>query len=153
MDEETRFREAVVRQWAAVFRVAQYLHAKGNCLVQINPLRIRPSFEQRNGYGDDADILLKMVDKERWWKIEVKWKQLEFIDQYPFPTVFLDRIDKSDSAQPDGYYIVNKPMTHAVSVMARTRSSWSPVTTMDTKKGYEFSCYQCPVELTKIVVL
>lgn len=151
--EEQRFRAAVQKSWKAAFRVAEVIHSKGDYSVFIEPLRIRKSQTERNGFGDTADVKICKFHSNDPKLIEVKWKDLDFTcaEDYPYDTVFLDRGCKADAVAPYCYFVCNKALTvAAVAYWKATREHWiGPNKYFDSRKGYEFSTYECPKHLVK----
>jgi len=153
--EEKRFRATLTRSWQAAWKVAQYIHSQGNVTVQVAPLIIRPSRSQRTGYGDAADVLYS-YDSAKWLRCEVKWRQPEFTcaDDYPYPTIFIDRVAKIEEAPPDIYFNVNKAMTHAAIIGIDTQEQWTgPNTYFDRIKRHPVTVMECPIELVRFVSL
>lgn len=156
MSEEARFRSAVEKSWEAAWAVARYLHAKGERFVQVAPLSIRPTFKERSAYGDDADVLVRMSNNERWSHIEVKWRNLSFTGakDYPYPTIFIDRSSKVDKANADAYYIVSQDLRYAALITKASRARWlNPKIYFDRVKKYHFTAYECPVDVAQFVSL
>lgn len=152
MNEDARFRNAVDQSWDAVFAVARYIHRLGDWEVLIQPYRLRPSFERRDGYGDQSDLMARKHNS--WRYVEVKWKHtLEFTsrDDFPYPTILLDRPEKGHA---HSYFTCNRALTHAAIVDFKTRDRWlGPTEYFDKTKGYRGYAYECPVELAKFVAL
>jgi hypothetical protein len=154
-NEEARFRSAVSNSWRAVWAVAQHIHRHGERSIQVQPYRLRPSFDQRADYGDAADLLV-CKGGDSWLPIEVKWRGLDFsgVEDFPFPTIFIDRAVKSQSTQPVCYFMVNRGITHAARIDWRTHDHWiGPNTYHDAKKGYEVTVYECPLNLVHFLKL
>ena len=154
--EDMRFRNAVSNSWEAVWCVAQHIHSCGNCSIKIQPLRLRPSFEQRAGYGDMADLLVCKAGSNRWLPVEVKWRNILFSDASDFPhnTIFVDRSAKTDAAMPVCYFMVNRDLTHAARIEWKTHEQWlGPNTYHDARKGYEVTVYECPLNLVRFFAL
>jgi len=146
--EEHRFRKEVSRSWQAVWAVAQHIHSCGDWQIRVQPLRLRPDIEQRDGFGDAADLFIAKLGAQ-WMPVEVKWRDLDFTDgfDFPYPTIFIDRSRKSDAAHPAGYVMVNRDLTHAAQINWSTRQFWlGPNTYFDNVKGYEVTVYECPLD-------
>lgn len=148
MDENSRFCSTTDASWDAVWAVARFLHNKRDREIWIEAKRNRPDFEHRNGYGDKCDMYMRFVGTERWHKYEIKGRDLIFDapENYPFPTIFIDRRRKIDDSIADGYFIVNQALTHFAYIDKKTRPYWlGPHEYMDSKKGYPFWVYEAPV--------
>ena len=155
MSEEDRFRSAIPKSWKAVWAVAQYIHMKGNRIVEIGPLRIRDNPDNKRGYGDDADLIVMGPNLNRT-NIEVKWRDLEFTSQYdyPYPTIFIDRASKSDTSSPHYYFTVNKSMSHVAIIGRESKDRWiGPRQYDDRVKGYPVTVYECPKDLARFEAL
>jgi len=53
--EDKRFRAAILNSWVKVWMVARHLYRRG-AAVRVAPLMIRPTFDDRDEYGDSADL-------------------------------------------------------------------------------------------------
>jgi hypothetical protein len=97
VSEELRFRNEVAASWDRVFAVARFFNEQGY-EVGIPGQRMRPTFEQRNSYGDDSDLWYCSPSAQVG--VEVKGRNLAFtsLDTYQYPTVFVDRIQKVDAS-------------------------------------------------------
>ena len=149
-NEECRFRSEVGESWAAVWAIARHIHALGGCSIAVPPLQLRPSFDEREGYGDDADLLIKTANGD-WKRAEVKRRKLSFTsaEDYPYATLFVDRSTKADKASPDTYFILNEGMTHAARIDASTRPMWFVTTKYDRVKRHELTIYECQKALAR----
>lgn len=154
MNEEARFRSELAQSWEAVFAVARYIHGLGEWEIHIGPYRVRPSYEQRDGYGDEQDLAVRKFGA--WRRIEVKWRRsLEFTcrDDFPFPVVFVDRAPKAEKGVPDSYFICNHALTHAAIIHSSTREHWIKRYCHDPTKGYGGDVYECSIAHAKFVSL
>lgn len=156
--EEERFRAFVIASWDRVFKAARYFHSRGGLAVRIGPLMIRPENGRVEDYGDDHDLAIQSKGSDKWWRIEVKGRELNFTcaDDYPFQTIFLDRSKKADVAEPHAYFILNKAMTHAAIIKTSTKAQWGePRMIEDNTKlvAYAYPVYECPKHLAEFVVL
>ena len=144
MKTDAEFLSALQDSQTAVDTVAAFLAAKG-ASVTVQPVKVRPTFEQRFDYQDNGDIHITQ-------RIEVKQKQTDFtcLDDFPFPTIITDAVYKVD-AIPWGnlhsYVIVNRALTHAALVPAVTRKHWEPIRVWDSKEREHRSYYVCPKHL------
>lgn len=145
--EENRFRSAVATSWNAVFAFAKFCHSKRSFDVWIPAPRMRVDFEHRNGFGDMADLWVRKPGDQKWVAVEVKCRELTFTcaDDYPYPTVFVDRKEKADKARPYAYICLNKAMTHAAVIYGDSRSRWISSERHDRVKQYPLSVYECPL--------
>ena len=146
MDEETRFRTELTQSHLATLAVAELLGRHG-LLVHVPAIRIRPSIEQRQYYGDHGDLEVLSADGRK--RGEVKWRKLDFQDckSFPYETVTMDRANKPTA---DYYFIVNRNLSHAaVVVTADTFEHWTKELSKDRDKP-EYSpyyVYRCPKHL------
>jgi hypothetical protein len=148
LSEERRFRVEVDRSWEAVQAIAWHYRRLGYAVAIPEP-RLRPSFDERAGYGDDFDIAVG----ERW-RFEVKWRGIDFTSKadFPYPTAFVDRAAKAAKTVHllAGYLTVNKQLTHAALIPAHTRSRWIDRIVTDSVKGYRLHVLECPLDLATI---
>ena len=151
MNEESRFRSEVGKSWTAVWVVARHIHALGGCAVVVLPLQLRPSFDDREGFGDVADLLVKKSGG-KWKRAEVKGRKIPFTsaEDYPYATIFVDRSSKADATTPDVYFIVNDKLTYAARIDSATKDKWiGPKTYSDRTKGYDLTVYECPKDCAR----
>ena len=154
--EHQRFLAAIPGSWKAVWVVGMYLHARGDRKILIGALKLRPQGEDVAEYGDSHDLEVQMDEGEtQWWRVEIKGRELAFTccDDYPYDTIFVDRVEKADATEPYGYFIVNRALTHAAIIKTSTKEHWIKKTVKDTKKTREYPVflYECPKGLAKFV--
>lgn len=127
----------------AVWRVAQWLHARG-LHVTVRALRERPTVEDVKYYADSGDIEIVQ-------RIEVKHRHLTFTcaEDYPYPTVTVDVAHAWDRAcpKPQWYVILNEGLTHAAVVSGRSADQWVRVSKEDRAKQRVRTFYECPLAL------
>ena len=142
--DDPTFVEDLRRSAAAVWRVAQWLHARGNN-VTIRPLRVREDIRQMSDYADTGDL-------EIIQRVEVKHRDLDFNDKESFrakfATMIVDVAHTWDQARPKpyAYVVVNRAETVAAIVMGHTFPRWQRVKRWDKKKNREREFYVCPVD-------
>jgi len=142
--EERRFRAALARSNIPIYVVADHYRSLGH-RVELPPVQLRPHFEKRAGYGDEYELLI-----DRRWKIELKERSLAFTgaNDFPYETIFVDRVEKADSVIVHGYISVSESLTHLALVKtSETRKFWEIVNTFDVTKGYSLRVYTCPIAL------
>lgn len=148
-DEDARFREAVDRSWEAARAFGDHMLRKGYGIT-LNPPRMRPCFEQRPGYGDEFDLAVVT-------RYEVKGRNIDFTsaEDFPFPTIFVDRKDKADrnAGVVHAYVTLNKAQTHAAVIKASTRLMWRATEKFDATKGHNLTLYECPKEHASFITL
>ena len=150
MKTDAEFLAALSDSQAAVDTVAAFL-AKHGATVAVQPVKVRPTFEQRFEYQDSGDIHITQ-------RIEVKQKQTDFTcsDDFPFETIITDAVYKVDTipwGQLHSYVIVNRDMTHAALVPSQTRKHWTPMRVWDSKEREHRSYYTCPKSLATFFTL
>ena len=145
MREESRFRRGLDRSWEAVQALAWHYRRLGY-RVDIPDPRVRPSRDERVGYGDDYDMVVA-----RRWCFEVKWRGIDFTcaADFPYPTVMVDRAEKVARriVQLSGYLMVSQKLTHGVLIRTDTQPRWIERETFDRTKGYGLRVLECPVAL------
>lgn len=132
-------------------------------VVDVRPLRIRPTFEQRRFYSDKGDLYISnpspggpfLYERVR---IEVK-RRLELLftsrASFPYPTIIVDFAPSWDRAdpQPYGYVIVNAPGTHAAVVHGSSSAAWVRTTRYDRRIERWRSYVECPIDRASFVKL
>lgn len=141
MKTDEEFLTALADSQTAVDTVAAFLAGKG-AAVTVQPMRVRPTFEERFDYQDSGDIHINQ-------RIEVKHKQTDFtcLDDFPFPTIITDSVYKVDTipwGHLHSYVIVNRAATHAALIPALTRKHWAPIVVWDSKEREQRQYYACP---------
>lgn len=147
-EEDARFKVAVQNSRREVLVVERHLRAKGY-LTELAPQRIRDDFAERAAYGDDADLFI-LTDKGRIG-VEVKGRTLAFTsaDDFPYPTLFVDRVSKVEKSTVQFYVSLNKSHTYMAVILASTKASWVKRDTFDHVKKHELTVYECPKELIR----
>lgn len=152
--EEMRFRTQLERSHKASVAVAQFLQRRG-WQTEVPETRIRPRFEDRKAYGDKGDVFMWKDDVPR--RIcEVKWRSFDFTceDNFPYPSIIIDRATKEGGVISDLYFNVSRALTHsAIVVTAVSKKFWRTVTIFDRKKGYEATNFECPKQHADFVQL
>lgn len=145
----------------SVFRVARYLLDVG-FEVHIKPTIIRPDASQRHEYADKGDLSYVSIAKNGKTvikRVEVKHRwNMDFtsVDDFPFPTVFVDtKYDgEGDRPAPDVVVCVNRLLTAALMLRVEdTRPHWTLATVFDSTYGRESVVYECPKQFCKALDL
>jgi hypothetical protein len=155
--EERLFRANYAKSFNAVWAVARRIHRQGELEVRISPFHLRPTFAEREAYGDAGDILVRRMGRDDWERVEVKGRSLDFtcLDDFPYPSFFLERVNHLEKFDPAyAYFMANRALTRAAVVMGSTRPKWiGPTTFFDRTYGREANAYECPAELALWVSL
>lgn len=142
MDEYDRFKRSVAVSDLACWCVAHHLRMKGNeVMLILRPTRTRT--EPMGKYGGKTDLLIDRPNRKPF-EVEVKWKHsvnFTSLDQYPYATVFLDRINKPPA---DLTVVVNRDLTHGIFIPLSTKPQWVEQQVMDKTKGYPWKGFACP---------
>lgn len=131
-----RFQKSLIKSHNAVVLVAEWFKANGY-EVNIEPLRVSPTFEERQEYSDQGDLYVKMDGQ--WERIEVKNPKCDFthLGNFPFRNrLFICQTRAWDRAEPKPhrFYIVNRARTHAAVVdPIATRAQWWEEEVTDTR--------------------
>lgn len=151
--EDIRFKAAVANSRLEVYSVALHLKRRG-FRTEIPPQRIRENFDDRAGYGDDADLFVFSRSGKRLG-IEVKGRALNFTsaEDFPYQTLFVDRVEKADKSSVFYYVSVNSAKTAMAVIRASTKDKWVQRDKFDNIKGYPLRVYECPKEFAKFVQL
>lgn len=130
----------------AVEVVAEWLRRQGYGTVYVPPTRVRPDTASRMSYSDVGDI-------EVTHRVEVRRRFIDFTgtDDYPYPTLFVERCSKIDHADPRpwAHITLNRSMTVALVVMGWTHPEW--IRTTRFLNGRNKEIYECPLKLVKVV--
>lgn len=140
---DSSFQTRHAQSQAAVQKVAAWLGSEGNS-VTIPPSACAPSMDVADHYKDNGDLYLNQ-------RIEVKHKQVDFTDRFPFPDIIICKKEVWDHAVPKPYMFVylNKPMTHAAIVMGNTSGQWIIRDVTDKKRGHTYSAYLAPIHCVR----
>ena len=145
-DEE--FEKRMERSHWAARRVETFLKSKGMD-VELLPMKIRPTFEERFQYSDKADMIWHRKGGD--CRIEVKHRpDLRFTcaADYKFPTLFVDTVASFERERelPLGFYtIVNADATVFAYVPPKTQSKWKKIKTFDSATKQKTWFYEIPV--------
>ncbi len=111
---------------------------------------IRPTFDDRDGYGDSADFEYSF-DLVHWARVEVKSRGLDF-PPFKYKTIFVDRVGKIEDAPAHLYVSLNKQATHIALVPLNSRDSWrGPTTVFDRKKRYPVVVFEAPINVVRFM--
>jgi hypothetical protein len=115
---------------------------------------MRDSFEERDGFGDDADLYFIRRAGGKVG-VEVKGRRFDFTGahDYPYPTIYVDRVNKVLKSSVTYYVTVNKSLTHLAFVPKASISLWVERKIFDAVKGYPNHVYEAPVDLARFVAL
>jgi len=151
--EELRFRQRLERSHQASVAVAAYLQSQG-WLTEIPPIRIRPSFDQRQFFRDKGDVFIWHEGDPQKLKVEVKWRNLAFTcaEDFPFHSINIDRVSKPNLASL--YVSTNRDLTHALIVHLASRANWRVEMGTDPTRQYTpYEIYRCSKNDAEFVAL
>lgn len=132
-----------------VWKAAQWLQGKGYP-VTVNPMSIRPSYEDRLKHQDDGDLYITQ-------RVEVKHLSAKFTNaaDWPFGDKFIVCAKHAfDNAKPNpfAFMLYNKAETHVAIVHGKTHKQWTVEKRVDKRySDYEQAFYFCPLELIQWV--
>lgn len=149
--EEARFRAAIPKSMKAVHAFAQYLQRKGLEVI-VHEAEVRPSFEQRQMYGDAWDVKARRGTLN-WLRFEVKGREIPFTGRhdFPYPSIMAERVSKP--TRMDWYVTVSQDLQYAGIVEGARRDEWTTATIFDRTKGYHNEVYLVPLRLVHFVRL
>lgn len=152
-EEDQRFKSAVKRSRKEVLKVESYFLKLG-CSTRLPDVKIRDKFDDRAGFGDDADLFVLGILGDSIG-VEVKGRTLNFTscNDFPYQTIFVDRVVKADMSTVKCYISLNSAGTHMAVVMADTKNKWVKSTRYDNVKGHNLTVYECPKHLIKFIKL
>jgi hypothetical protein len=136
------FVEYLERSDEHVHKVADWLRSLGR-VVEVKPLRVRPTAYERVEYFDEGDLLVNGNT------VEVKQRDLDFErpEDWPWPTLIIDSAAKFDRKQPPpvAYLVTNRTITCCFIVDTRRRSEWVRRRRIDGRTGLPEDFYECAV--------
>ncbi len=142
--EDKRFRAAILTSWDKVWTGARHLYRRG-AAVRIAPCIIRPTFDDRDEYGDSANF------EYHWVRVEVKSRGLDF-PPFKYKTIFVDRVGKIENTPATLYVSLNKQSTHIALVPLNSRDHWvGPTTVFDRKKRYPVVVFEAPIKVVRLM--
>lgn len=132
---------AIGDEWAD--HVAKHITMAGK-YAHATPTQIARTPEQIAAFTAlEKDILL---DKDR--TLEVKSRSFYFtsIDDYPYPTVFVDTVEGWEAKQVKAVAVavVSQKSGAIVVVPVSTEASWSEKRVFDSKRDFEVNVLECP---------
>jgi hypothetical protein len=149
--DDPNFVEDLKNSHAATLTAAEFLQARG-FHVEVNPLAVRPTVEERHKYSDNGDLWATRIEDRK--RIEVKHRGFDFTcaDDFPHKSgLFVDEARLWDRAnpKPTAYIIMNRKQTVAVIVTADTSDKWRLVERLDREKHRVRKFYECPLDAVK----
>ena len=141
--EDRSWRGRVRKSWKITKRLADHFLAQGYGVILKRP-RIAPSFEEREGYGDEYDLQLVT-------NYEVKGRTFNFTcrEDCPEQTLFLDRVEKADKNKDVVHFYAtvsdNKEYCAILDANA-TRHLWTKRRVWDNKAQHWVWTYECDIE-------
>ena len=134
MDDFDRFKKHLKASVKPMFVVAEYLYKKGFG-VDIKPMRISPTYEDRMDYVDDGDLIVYKDDVS--YIIEVKCMSREFktSEDWLFPSTIVCAKHSFDNkkVKPYAYILLNKHHTNAMVIKCSTYKDWFVKTIKDNR--------------------
>lgn len=121
------FHERMKRSHWAAQQVEKFLKSRGMD-VELLPMKIRPTFEERFDYSDRADMIWHRATGDH--RIEVKHRpdcNFTSAADYPYPTMIVDTVLSFERERdlPLGFYtIVNADATVFACVPPSTEKKW-----------------------------
>lgn len=136
------------KQWPAVFKVAQWLHANGHT-VTISAPNLRPRHANPADYHDDGDITAEKDGQKK--RIEVKLRDVDFTSEKDWPykegLMVHSTREIADTGTPISAWLsVSRDLKYAAIMTPETRQYWKRVTRYDRKRESEDDFYICPLD-------
>lgn len=148
-DTDPKFPEDLTESNEHAWQVARWFQSQG-IPVAVQPIRLRPTPEERGEYGDNGDLLIVQ-------RVEVKQRRFDWTcrDDFPYPTIIVDVCHTWDRAFPKPYLyvITNQSVTRAILVEGRTSWAWKRVYKDDRRINRRRHFYECPLDLVEFKVL
>lgn len=151
MISDQLFKERLNKSKEGVQIVAEALKSLGMEAL-IHPTLCRPTREQRKEYSDSGDIEVR-------FRVEVKRRhniQFSGRDDYPFPTIHLDKARRVDELGKNTLfaYVVLNDQGSCMAVCGReTMKHWVKENRYDRIAGCQDEVYACPKERAKFFKL
>ncbi len=148
MDEEERFQAAIKGSNPATLAVICWLWRNSPWWIKAKPAVARATGCDPAGENTIADIFVSKDDRDLR-RIEVKHRNLNFAnaDDYPYPTVFLDRIKPVPA--PEWYFVVNAKLTRAAIVSLEVTRNKTFIIDRG-KAGDRYEAWECDKAHPKI---
>jgi len=112
----------------------------------IHPQRLRPHVEQRHEYADKGDLtFIKNGEPHRGEVKERPTIDFHSIEDFPWPTVIVDKRHRWDQADPKpyAYFIVNASLTGCFIILGSTFPHW--IRNELFYNGRWNNVYECPL--------
>ena len=136
MKTNTQFLSDLLQSQSSVFRIAQYVGAKGYD-IEIPHIKERPSYKDRNFFADNYDFLAKKAPS--LFRCEVKRRGLDFesLESFPFPTIIVEDYAKIEKGGfIEWYFLTNKTDTGFLFITgAKAKKHAKIVEKRDTKSN------------------
>lgn len=136
----------------AVWLIAQALNERGFEIRKL-PLAISPTQEERHDYADGGDLFFRNPYEDKWFRAEVKHRQLEFQpNKFPYSTVIVceDYTWTRAVPKPDVFFMVNKSCSVvAIVSVSATKSHWVMTTRYDNRYKKNIRTWVCPSDLLR----
>lgn len=151
MISDQLFRERLSKSKEGVQIVAEAFKAFGLDTL-IHPTLCRPSIEQRKEYSDGGDIEVR-------FRVEVKRRhniQFTGADDYPYPTIHLDKSRRIDSLGRSTLfaYVILNDAGNCMAVCARdSMPYWVKEVRYNHESGSNGEVYSCPKSKAKFFQL
>lgn len=141
-DTDPLFPEDLAASNEHVWKVARWFQSVG-IAAAVQPIRLRPTPEERGEYGDNGDLLIVQ-------RVEVKQRRFDWSGRgdFPYPTIIVDVCHSWDRAfpKPYAYVITNESVTQAIIVLGSTAGAWKRESRFDGRIGRMRDFYECPLE-------
>ena len=133
-----------------VNKVANWFQSRG-IRARLFSHRLRPDVSKRELYRDDGDIEVTL-------RVGVKHRtNINFttIEDYPFPTIFVDSVSSMDSNKSDlyGMTICSQDGKYMIIIPKSTMPQWKKTTVMDKRSNQECTFYEVDKHLCACVKL
>jgi hypothetical protein len=112
--------------------------------TEVEPLRVRPSLDQRQGYGDTCDVRV-FARSGGSRKLACKARRTRFTcpDDYPHPRVIVDSVVAWDRTPDTSAVVVISQYTAGIVVVPATSQEHWRVRSFPTPDGHK-PCYWLP---------
>lgn len=125
MDDFDRFKKHLKASVKPMFVVAEYLYKKGFG-IDIKPMRVSPSYEERLNYVDDGDLIAYKNDESYIIEVKCMSRDFETASDWPFNSTIVCAKHSFDTkkVKPFSYILLNPGHTHAMIIKASTKDDW-----------------------------
>lgn len=127
---------------------AGFQFLKESFIVQVPPLKLRPTREEIDRYTDEGDLYVWRTFNDRL-RLECKSRNISFTNSgdYPFDTAFVERVNTwKRKRKPAAILLISQITGAIVAIPTWTEPSWFVESANDSVRGYQRYYYMLKTE-------